>query len=200
MVNRWWILFVLFFARLTMAFQFQSIAALSPLIVDSYQVGLAEIGFLIGLYLAPGVILAIPGGAIAARFGGQADRGPGHGVDAGGGHHHPYGIGVVFVLNVPTGAVVPVVIVMGVLSALGAGPVMTLPSVILPPAARSFGMGVFFSIYYGVIMVALPLAGGAADRSGNAGVAFIIGAALLVICIAALIGFRRVSVPQPARA
>ena len=69
MVNRWWILFVLFFARLTMAFQFQSIAALSPLIVDSYQVGLAEIGFLIGLYLAPGVIVAIPGGAIAARFG-----------------------------------------------------------------------------------------------------------------------------------
>ena len=30
---------------------------------------LADIGFLIGLYLAPGVVVAIPGGAIAGRFG-----------------------------------------------------------------------------------------------------------------------------------
>ncbi len=69
MNNRWLILGVLFLARLTMAFQFQSIAALSPFVSDAYGVGLAEIGFLIGLYLAPGVIVAIPGGAVAARFG-----------------------------------------------------------------------------------------------------------------------------------
>ena len=69
MTNRWSILFVLFFARLTMAFQFQSVAALSPLIAEHYALGLADIGFLIGLYLAPGVVVAIPGGAIAARFG-----------------------------------------------------------------------------------------------------------------------------------
>lgn len=69
MNNRWMILVVLFLARLTMAFQFQSIAALSPFVQDAYGVGLAEIGWLIGLYLAPGVIVAIPGGAIAARFG-----------------------------------------------------------------------------------------------------------------------------------
>lgn len=67
--NRWFILFVLFLARMTMAFQFQAIAALSPLIVQDYGLGLADVGLLIGLYLAPGVIVAIPGGAIAARFG-----------------------------------------------------------------------------------------------------------------------------------
>jgi MFS family permease len=67
--NRWLILAVLFFARLTMAFQFQSIAALSPLIIDDFGLDLADIGFLIGLYFAPGVIFALPGGAIAARFG-----------------------------------------------------------------------------------------------------------------------------------
>jgi MFS family permease len=67
--NRWWILFVLFFARLTMAFQFQSIAALSPFLLDDPLLDFADMGLLIGLYLAPGVIVAIPGGAIAARFG-----------------------------------------------------------------------------------------------------------------------------------
>ena len=67
--NRWLILAVLFFARLTMAFQFQSVAALSPLIIDNFDVGLSEIGFLIGLYFAPGIFFALPGGAVAARFG-----------------------------------------------------------------------------------------------------------------------------------
>lgn len=69
MINRWTILAVLFCARTAMAFQFQSIAALSPLIIEDYGVTLAEIGLLIGLYLAPGVVVAIPGGAIAGRFG-----------------------------------------------------------------------------------------------------------------------------------
>lgn len=67
--NRWLILLVLFLARLSMAFQFQSVAALSPVLVDHPAIGLADIGVLIGLYLGPGVIMAIPGGALAARFG-----------------------------------------------------------------------------------------------------------------------------------
>jgi MFS family permease len=69
MAKRWQILFVLFFARMTMSFQFESIAALSPIIAKSYQLDIADIGLLIGLYLMPGVVVAIPGGAIAARFG-----------------------------------------------------------------------------------------------------------------------------------
>ena len=69
MANRWTMLAVLFCARTAMAFQFQSVAALSPLIVVNYGLSLADIGLLIGLYLAPGVVVAIPGGAIAGRFG-----------------------------------------------------------------------------------------------------------------------------------
>lgn len=69
MSNRWVILFVLFFARTTMAFQFQSVAALAPLVVDGYGASLADIGLLIGFYFAPGIVIAIPGGAIAKRFG-----------------------------------------------------------------------------------------------------------------------------------
>ena len=52
-----------------MAVQFQSIAALSPLLIEDFGIGLGDIGFLIGLYFAPGVVFALPGGAVAAWFG-----------------------------------------------------------------------------------------------------------------------------------
>ncbi|HSY55797.1 MAG TPA: MFS transporter [Bradyrhizobium sp.] len=69
MQNRWTILAVLFTVRLTMAFQFQSVGAVAPLLGPAFGVGLADIGTLIGLYFAPGVALALPGGAIARTFG-----------------------------------------------------------------------------------------------------------------------------------
>ncbi|MEW9919915.1 CynX/NimT family MFS transporter [Marimonas sp. MJW-29] len=69
MQTRWIILFVLFFARTTMAFQFQSIAALSPYIVESLALRLLDIGLLIGLYLGPGVIVATLGGTVGTWFG-----------------------------------------------------------------------------------------------------------------------------------
>jgi MFS family permease len=59
----------LFFVRLTIAFQFQSVAAVAPLLGHDFGVGLAEIGLLIGLYFTPGVALSLPGGAIGQRFG-----------------------------------------------------------------------------------------------------------------------------------
>ena len=60
---------MLFVIRLTMAFQFQSVAAVAPLLGERFGVGLADIGWLIGLYFAPGVALALPGGAIGKRLG-----------------------------------------------------------------------------------------------------------------------------------
>ncbi len=70
--NRWFILAVLFVVRATMAFQFQSVAAVAPLLGSEFGVGLADIGVLIGLYFAPGIALAMPGGAIGQRFGDKA--------------------------------------------------------------------------------------------------------------------------------
>lgn len=52
-----------------MAFQYQTVAALAPLMSEAFGVSLADIGLLIGLYLAPGVVIAIPGGGLAARYG-----------------------------------------------------------------------------------------------------------------------------------
>ena len=69
MRNRWGILAVLFVVRLSMSFQFQSVAAVAPLLGHDFGVGLADIGLLIGLYFTPGIALAWPGGAIGRRFG-----------------------------------------------------------------------------------------------------------------------------------
>jgi MFS family permease len=66
---RWRMLAILFIARTAMAFQFQMVGALSPLFVANYGVGLADIGLLVGLYFAPGIVIALPGGSLAARFG-----------------------------------------------------------------------------------------------------------------------------------
>ena len=376
--NRWAILFVLFFARTTMAFQFQAVAALSPLIAEDYGITFADIGLLIGLYLAPGVFVAIPGGVIAARFGdkrvvsfsmvlmliGSALIGWGPSWEtlivgrilAGTGgvilnivmtkmlvdwfvdheistamaifiNSWPVGIALalltlpnlaaigglelawgtvlvvialglimfvlvyrvpenaiksavrievgklpllalflaaivwalyntafamvfsfgpaffsqsgwdlaaassvtsIFIIStaislplggiiadrtgrrdavimvsllgytilmplllyVPVWAAMPIFVVVGLLFGLGAGPIVTLPSLILQPQARAFGMGVFYSVYYGLMMAAPTFAGALADRAGNIGVAFVLGAVMLVIAMVALGFFR----------
>jgi MFS family permease len=69
MMQRWNILIMLFTVRLSMAFQFQSVASISPAIMKAYGVGLGDIGLLISLYLAPGIALALPGGEVGRRFG-----------------------------------------------------------------------------------------------------------------------------------
>src|SRR3982074_3589936 len=55
-----------------MAFQFQSVAAVAPLLGTAFGVSIADIGVLIGLYFAPGIALALPGGAIGQKFGDRA--------------------------------------------------------------------------------------------------------------------------------
>jgi MFS family permease len=67
--KRWGILTLLFAVRLSMAFQFQSVAAISPVVMNQFGVDLADIGLLISLYLAPGLVMALPGGEIGRRYG-----------------------------------------------------------------------------------------------------------------------------------
>jgi MFS family permease len=69
MANRWSILAILFGVRATMGFQFQSVPAVAPLLAHDFGVGFGDIGLLIGLYLAPGIVVAFPGGAIGRKLG-----------------------------------------------------------------------------------------------------------------------------------
>jgi predicted MFS family arabinose efflux permease len=69
MTSRWHVLGLLFLVRTTMAFQFESVAAIGPVLQREFNVGLPDIGMLIGLYLLPGVVIALPGGAIGRALG-----------------------------------------------------------------------------------------------------------------------------------
>ena len=67
--NRWSVLALLFGVRCAMGIQFQSVPAVSPLYLSNYALTLADLGSLIGLYFAPGIFLALPGGALGQKFG-----------------------------------------------------------------------------------------------------------------------------------
>jgi len=60
---------VLTAARVSLAFQFQSLASVAPILVRDLGLGFADVGFLVGLYMLPGVVLAVPGGWLGQRFG-----------------------------------------------------------------------------------------------------------------------------------
>jgi predicted MFS family arabinose efflux permease len=385
--NRWGILAVLFVVRLSMSFQFQSVAAVAPLLGHDFGVGLADIGLLIGLYFTPGVALALPGGAIGQRFGdkttvlgalllmllgglamvfsdswsgqiaGRLVAGAGgvllnvqmtkmvtdwfagkeiatamaifvnswpagvamsllalpsigtaYGVTAAylavaaliafgivvlaAGYQPPpnpvtiaaasarlnrsaivavivagliwglfnIGFAVIFtfgpsmlvergwsisaagstisivlwlsVFSVPSGgfladrtkrpqsilvagailvailmlvlprsgAVVLIVIALGLISGLPAGPIMSLPARVLAPATRAIGMGVFYTVYYAAMMLGPVIGGAYAKWSGSAAAAFDFGAAMVLACPLMLWGFNRIPLAAPKEA
>jgi MFS family permease len=386
--NRWGILAVLFAVRSTIAFQFQSVAAVAPLLISQFGVSLADIGILIGLYFAPGVLLALPVGAIGQRFGdrrtalgalllmlagsvimaaaaswniqiaGRLIAGAGsvilsvqltkmltdwfagkeiatgmailvnswplgiavcllvlpwigtqYGVDAAqfgvaafaagtivllAMLYRPpadavvasttangrldrnatlamiaagliwglfnVGFAVVFsfgpsmlvekgwsiaeagstisivlwisVVSVPlggfladrtgrpatiivasavvtailmvllprSGAVLPLVIVLGLISGLPAGPIMSLPARVLQPQTRAIGMGVFFTMFFACMMLGPVLGGAFAKWAGSAGAAFDFGAAMILVCPLIVWGFNRIPHPIPKAA
>jgi len=59
---RWRILALLFLARIGMGFQFQTLASVSDGLIVAFGLDYASIGLLIGLFMAPGLILALPAG------------------------------------------------------------------------------------------------------------------------------------------
>ena len=69
MHGRWLILAVFTFARTVMGFQFQSVASVSPYLIEHFQMSYAALGTLVGLYLLPGTAVSTPGGVLAQRFG-----------------------------------------------------------------------------------------------------------------------------------
>lgn len=68
-MSRWSILAALSLIRLSFGYQFESMATLAPAVSADLGLGPAELGTLIGLYWAPGVLIALPGGWLGRRFG-----------------------------------------------------------------------------------------------------------------------------------
>lgn len=80
----------------------------------------------------------------------------------------------------------PIFILMGALLGLSAGPIMTLPARVLAPDTRATGMGIFFTIYYGSMVLTPVLAGLFSDLSGSPAAAFVMALALLLASLACL--------------
>src|SRR5499433_191628 len=69
MANRWVALAIVFVTRTSMGFQFQAVAAVAPLMVVDLGLTWVQLGSLIGLYMLPGAVFALPGGVLGQRFG-----------------------------------------------------------------------------------------------------------------------------------
>ena len=65
--RRWWVLLVLCVSRLGLGFQFQTMGSTSESILSEMGLNYTEVGTLIGLFMLPGMFLAIPAG-YSARF------------------------------------------------------------------------------------------------------------------------------------
>ncbi len=72
LTNRWAVLALLFFARASMAMQFQSIPPITQHLIAEWGIGYTAVGLLISLYMFAGIALALPGGLLGQRFGDKA--------------------------------------------------------------------------------------------------------------------------------
>lgn len=67
--NRWFILSVLFVTRFCLGYQFQSAGSVAPFLISEFGLDYRQVGTLVGLFMLPGLVLALPGGLLAKRFG-----------------------------------------------------------------------------------------------------------------------------------
>src|SRR5579871_1875240 len=56
-------------ARIAFGYQVQTVASVAPQLAAAFSVALAVIGALMGLYMLPGIVAAIPFGFLGRRFG-----------------------------------------------------------------------------------------------------------------------------------
>ena len=68
-IRIWLVVTGLALGRVAFGFQFQSLPSLGPELVRQFGLDYATLGTLIGLYLAPGIVIALPGGLLGRRYG-----------------------------------------------------------------------------------------------------------------------------------
>jgi predicted MFS family arabinose efflux permease len=67
--NRWFILAVLFVTRFCLGYQFQSAGSVAPFLISEFALDYRQVGILVGLFMLPGLLLALPSGLLAKHFG-----------------------------------------------------------------------------------------------------------------------------------
>ncbi|HZH46364.1 MAG TPA: MFS transporter, partial [Roseococcus sp.] len=85
----------------------------------------------------------------------------------------------------------------GLLSALPAPVIMTLPARALSPETRATGMGIYWTVYYAGMALLPPVAGWAADATGSgAAAALCVGAGFLFAAVVCIGVYRAVLPPR----
>jgi hypothetical protein len=92
----------------------------------------------------------------------------------------------------PFGSAIPLIISMGIIGGIPAGSIMAMPAAALRPESRAVGMGLFYTVYYGVYAVLPALAGLALDFTNSTASPLFFGAILLFVSISLLAWFRLV--------
>jgi MFS family permease len=90
-------------------------------------------------------------------------------------------------------AVIPIVAALGLISGQPAGPIMSLPARVLRPQTRAIGMGLFFTMFYGCMMLGPVVGGACAKWAGSASAAFDFGAVAILMCPVLLWTFGRMT-------
>jgi MFS family permease len=84
-------------------------------------------------------------------------------------------------------------LLLGLVGMAPAGIIMAMAGAALPPEARAFGMGVFFTIYHVATTAAPPLAGALRDATGSPAAPLVFGVALFLAVIPASLAYGALS-------
>jgi len=77
MTRQWAFVAAVALGRVAFGYQFQTMASLGPELVSVFGLDYARLGTLIGAYMAPGILVALPGGLLGRRYGERAVVGGG---------------------------------------------------------------------------------------------------------------------------
>ena len=174
MTRDWIFVAALCLARVAFGYQFQSLATLGPELVVRFNMDYRLLGTLIGLYILPGILVALPGGLLGRRFGARLVVGGGLAL---------MGLGAVVPLLVP-GA--PGIGTGRVISGIGAVALVVMQGKMVSdrfPGAR-------FMPVMGLLVGAFPVGAGlvglthdVVQRSFGLGGLFVVGAILPVVSL-----------------
>jgi MFS family permease len=166
---------------------FAMIVSFGPSMLVEHGWSIAEAGSTISIVLWVSVVSVPLGGLLADRTGR-----PGTIIVA-----SAIVMAILMVLLPRSGAVVLIVFALGLISGLPAGPIMSLPARVLQPQTRAIGMGVFFTMFFGCMMLGPVVGGALAKSAGSAAVAFDFGAVMVLVCPVLLWGFYRIAATSP---
>jgi MFS family permease len=79
----------------------------------------------------------------------------------------------------------------GLVGGFPGGVIMNLPARVLLPEQRAIGMGIFYTIYYGGLVLGTAFGGELADRWGSSSAAFYFAAVLVALCPLLLLGVKQ---------